>query len=235
MVCGEDPLTIRHCPTLCSHSIYNLLPAFMPANFQLYYITDRLQLKKRSIESCISAAVGAGIDWVQIREKDLPARGVVAITEYAARRAAERGKTRVIVNDRLDVALAANAQGVHLATRSMPAGVVRKLAPKGFLVGVSCHSLEEAMAAEMAGANYLLLGPIFETPSKLNFGAPLGLEMLREVTGQISLPVFALGGITVDRISQCRESGAAGIAGIRIFQDCDSMEELVGQLRGQRL
>jgi thiamine-phosphate pyrophosphorylase len=203
----------------------------MPARFQLYYITDRSQLKDRSLESCIAAAIDAGVDWVQIREKDLPARRLQALTEDAVRRAAQRGRTRVMVNDRLDVALAARAHGVHLGTRSMPAEIVRRMGE--FLVGVSCHSLEEARAAQAAGANYILLGPIFETPSKLDFGPPLGLEKLREVTTQISIPVFALGGITVDRVSLCRENGAAGIAGIRIFRDSDSLQNLPGELRGQ--
>ena len=139
-----------------------------------------------------------------------------------------------MVNDRLDVALAAKAHGVHLGTRSMPADLVRRLAPREFVVGVSCHSLEEALAAQAAGADYILLGPIFATPSKLPYGPPLGLAKLREVTSQVSIPVFALGGITIDRVALCLENGAAGIAGIRIFQDCDSMEKLVRELRGEQ-
>jgi thiamine-phosphate pyrophosphorylase len=138
-----------------------------------------------------------------------------------------------MVNDRLDVALAAQAHGVHLGTHSMPVNLVRRLAPREFVVGVSCHSLEEALAAETAGADYILLGPIFATPSKLRYGPPLGLARLREVTLRVSIPVLALGGITVDHIAACRENGAAGIAGIRIFQDSDSVEELVRDIRRQ--
>jgi thiamine-phosphate pyrophosphorylase len=135
-----------------------------------------------------------------------------------------------VVNDRLDVALAAHAHGVHLGKRSMPVDLVRRLAPPEFLVGVSCHSLAEAVAAEKAGADYLLLGPIFATPSKLQYGVPLGLATLREVTLQVSIPVFALGGITADRAAACRENGAAGIAGIRVFQDCDSVARVIRDL-----
>jgi thiamine-phosphate pyrophosphorylase len=135
-----------------------------------------------------------------------------------------------MVNDRLDAALAAQAHGVHLGTHSMPVDLVRKLAPREFIVGVSCHSREEALSAETAGADYILLGPIFATPSKLRYGPPLGLAQLREVTLRVSIPVFALGGITADRVAACRENGAAGIAGIRIFQDSDSVEELVREL-----
>jgi thiamine-phosphate pyrophosphorylase len=203
----------------------------MPSHFQLYYITDRTQIKSGTLEACITRAIAAGIDAVQIREKDLPARRLLALAESAARLARRQGHTRVIVNDRLDVALAAHAHGVHLGTRSLPVDLVRQLAPREFMVGVSCHSLEEALRAEAAGADYLLLGPIFATPSKLQYGPPLGLAKLREVTSQVSIPVLALGGITVDRATACRENGAAGIAGIRIFQDCESLEELVRDLR----
>jgi len=200
-------------------------------NFQLYYITDRRQIQSHTLDTCIAGAIAAGVDWVQIREKDLPARSLLALTEAALESARREGRTRVMVNDRLDVALAAKAHGVHLGTRSMPVDLVRRLAPDEFVVGASCHSLAEALAAQAAGADYLLLGPIFATPSKLPYGPPLGLAKLREVTLQVSIPVFALGGITLDRALLCRQNGASGIAGIRIFQDCDSIEELVRELR----
>jgi thiamine-phosphate pyrophosphorylase len=203
----------------------------MLANFQLYYITDRTQVKSRTLDACMRGAIAAGVDWVQIREKDLPARSLLALTEAALESARRHGRTRVMVNDRLDVALAAQAHGVHLGTRSMPADLVRRFVPHDFSVGVSCHSLEQALAAQAAGADYILLGPIFATPSKLPYGPPLGLAKLRDVTLQVSIPVFALGGITIDRVGDCRQNGAQGIAGIRLFQDCDSIEELVRVVR----
>jgi thiamine-phosphate pyrophosphorylase len=201
--------------------------------FQLYYITDRSQLPPATLDECIAQAMNAGVDWVQIREKGLPASRLLALAGAAASRARRTGATRVMVNDRLDVALAAQAHGVHLGTHSMPAEVVRRLAPRDFLLGVSCHSLAEAQAAQSAGADYILLGPIFATPSKLAYGPPLGLGLLREVTSQLSIPVFALGGITLDRVPACREHGAAGIAAIRLFQDCDSLTDLIGALRAK--
>ena len=139
----------------------------------------------------------------------------------------------MVVNDRVDVALAAGADGVHLGPESMPVQVLRRLAPRPFLVGVSCHSLEEAMAAESGGADYLVLGPIFETPSKLGYGPPLGLEKLRLATSRSRIPVLALGGISVERIRPCLEAGAAGIAGIRVFQDSESVVERVSEMRAQ--
>lgn len=200
-------------------------------NVQLYYITDRTQIPSATVDACIARAIAAGVDWVQIRERDLPARSLLALTEGAANQARQQGRTRVMVNDRLDVALAGKAHGVHLGTRSMPVDVIRRLAPREFLVGVSCHSLADALAAQTAGADYVLLGPIFATPSKLQYGPPLGVTTLREVTARVSIPVLALGGITPDRVALCRQNGAAGIAGIRIFQDCDSLENLVHDLR----
>ena len=203
----------------------------MTSSFHLYYITDRTQITSETLVDRIAGAISAGVDWVQIREKDLPGRGLLGITAPAAQRARNQGETRVIVNDRLDVALAANAHGVHLGTRSMPVQVVRRMAPADFKLGVSCHSLVEARAAEAAGADYILLGPIFSTPSKLQYGAPLGLATLHDVTAQVQIPVFALGGMAAERIPACRENGAAGIAGIRIFQDGESIEETVRRLR----
>jgi thiamine-phosphate pyrophosphorylase len=208
----------------------------MPAKLQLYYITDRTQTKSRSLEDCLAGAIAAGVDYVQIREKDLPARTLLTLTEATVAHAERQGQgTRVIVNDRLDVALAARAHGVHLGARSMPVGIMRRMAPPGFRVGASCHSLEEAVAAQAAGADHLLLGPIFATPSKLQYGPPLGITKLDEVTHQVTIPVFALGGITPDRVATCLASGAVGIAGIRIFQDCDSIQDLVRELHAQAL
>ena len=199
----------------------------MPKHFQSYYITDRRQLKSYDLAVVVAEAIAAGVDWVQIREKDLPARAMLALTKTAVELAGRQGHTRVIVNDRLDVALAAAAHGVHLGTRSMPLALVRRLAPRGFIVGVSCHSRQDVLAAEKGGADYALLGPIFPTPSKLPYGPPLGLAALRDATSQATIPVLALGGISQDRLTLCAQNGAAGVAGIRIFQDCASMKELM--------
>jgi thiamine-phosphate pyrophosphorylase len=222
-------------------------------NLLLCYITDRRQLRSVSLSAAIRETLRAGVDMVQIREKDLASRELLALVQEALRlnvgasgagpgpnavrpylvgREPGRGAS-VIVNDRLDVALAAGAEGVHLGAHSMPVQVVRQLARRPFVIGVSCHSLDEAMAAESGGADYLVLGPVFETPSKLGYGPPLGLETLRSVTSRITIPVLALGGITVERIRPCLEAGASGIAGIRIFQDCASVPERVREMRAQ--
>jgi thiamine-phosphate pyrophosphorylase len=216
-------------------------------SFRLCYITDRKGLgaeagsEARALTVRIAEAIRAGIDLVQIREKDLSTKELIAVAEPALR-AARGTPTRVVVNDRLDVALALGAAGVHLGQASLPAELVRRLAPpfdlaqglrRDFLMGVSCHSLPEARDAEAAGADYVLIGPIFETPSKLAYGTPLGLEVLRAVATRLKIPVLALGGIAVERVRACLDAGAQGIAGIRIFQDCASLTERVRGLKAQ--
>ncbi len=204
-------------------------------SFRLCYITDRLALGSRPLLPSIQAAIDAGIDMIQIREKGLDTRPLLELVQRAT--ASTRGSaTRVIVNDRLDVAMTAGADGVHLGNESMRAQSARMVVPPDFWVGVSCHSAEDVWAAEQAGADYALLGPIFETPSKLRYGPPLGLDVLMQaVRGVRRMPVIALGGITVERAAECLAAGAAGIAGISIFQQCDSLLERVSTLRRELL
>jgi thiamine-phosphate pyrophosphorylase len=201
-------------------------------HFQLCYITDRRALDPSPLLPVVLTAICAGLDFIQIREKDLPARALIEIAGPAVADASGT-KTRIVVNGRLDVALAVGAAGVHLGTQSLPARAVREHVPRSFLVGVSCHSLNEAMDAEAAGADYALLGPIFETPSKLPYGPPLDLTKLAEVTARVKLPVLALGGITIGRVKACVEAGASGIAGISIFQNAPSLAERVEQIRAE--
>jgi thiamine-phosphate pyrophosphorylase len=200
--------------------------------YKLCYITDHRALGPKPLLPRIFEAARAGVDLIQIREKDLQTRELAALAQ-AAIDGARGTNTRIVVNDRLDVALALGAVGVHLGTHSMPPRAVRDCVRRDFLVGVSCHSLDEALQAEAAGADYLLLGPIFPTISKLPYGLPLGLPTLMKVTARITIPILALGGITVERVKPCIEAGAAGIAGISIFQDCDSLEDRVRELRGE--
>lgn len=202
----------------------------MESSVSLCYITDGRSLAPKPLLPRIQEAIHAGVDLVQIREKHLATRELLELAK-AAVDAALGTATRIVVNDRLDVALAAGAAGVHLGRQSLPARVVRQQVSKDFLVGVSCHSLQEARSAASAGADYVVLGPIFATPSKLAYGPPLGLQKLREVTAQVKIPVLALGGITLERVRSCLAAGAAGIAGISIFQNCESLQCRVQELR----
>ena len=197
--------------------------------FRLCYITDRHALEPQPVVARIGEAARAGVDLIQVREKDLGTRDLVELVR-AALEAIRGTETRLVVNDRLDVALSLGAHGVHLSVQSLPAREVRRRVPEGFLVGVSCHSLEEAQDAESARADYIVLGPIFPTTSKIKYGPPLGLETLASVTKQVKVPVLALGGVTPERVSKCLRAGVAGIAGISIFQSCPSTPERVREL-----
>lgn len=199
----------------------------------LCYVTDCKSLGPATgaelLLPLIARAGAAGLDWIQIREKDLSARELLELARRAI--AAVPVAARILINDRLDVALASAAAGVHLGGNSIPvAEAVRWCragnAPAEFRIGVSCHSLREANEAERAGASYIFFGPIFETPSKARFGPPQGIARLAEVCRSVKIPVFAIGGITEENAAACPQAGAAGIAAIQMFQDAPDEAEL---------
>jgi thiamine-phosphate pyrophosphorylase len=204
------------------------------------YVTDRKSLGAgeggEGVLGKIRAAAAAGVDWVQIREKDLCGRDLLALVREAV---AGCGSTRVIVNDRLDVALAAGASGVHLGRESLSAREVVRWcrggnAPSEFLVGVSCHRLQEACEAESAGAYYIFFGPVFDTPSKRGMGEPQGLARLAEICRSVAIPVVAIGGVSERNAGVCIRAGAAGIAAIRMFQearDGAAIQDAIKRLR----
>jgi thiamine-phosphate pyrophosphorylase len=194
-------------------------------------VTDRKALPADKTVSAlvdkIREAAAAGVDWVQIREKDLSARELFALVSEAVTLAS----VRVIVNDRLDVALAARAAGVHLGHASVPPREVvgwcrAGNAPADFLIGVSCHGLEGAREAEAAGAGYTYFGPVYETPSKIPFGKPHGNEELAQVTKAVRIPVIAIGGVNESNGVECIRAGAAGIAAIRMIQNAPDVAAL---------
>ena len=168
------------------------------------------------------AAVAAQLSLFQIREKNLSARVLYELVTRATK--ITRGSlTRLLVNDRFDIALAAGADGVHLTSASLPARVVREISGPEFLIGVSTHSLETARDARDSGADFAVFGPVFETESKRVFGPPQGLDKLQRVTSELQgFPVVAIGGITLDNAESCFAAGASGIAGIRLFDAFDS-------------
>ena len=167
----------------------------------------------------IEAAVASGVQLVQIREKSLTARVLYELTTRVVA-IAKGSSTRVLVNDRFDIARAAGADGVHLTSRSLPAGEIRRISNDNFLIGVSTHSLQTSLDARADGADFVVFGPVFETPSKQIFGEPQGLAKLREVTNASpGFPVLAIGGINLDNAADCFRAGASGIAAIRLFQD----------------
>lgn len=153
------------------------------------------------------------VDWVQVRDKELPARELIAVVRLAMARVG-----KVLVNSRVDVALAAGAAGVHLPSGSIAAPEWRRITPSGFLIGVSCHSRADVLLAEREGADYAVFGPVFAPLSKTSDLPARGLEELGRVSRSVRIPVLALGGITWENASDCVAAGAAGIAGITMFR-----------------
>jgi thiamine-phosphate pyrophosphorylase len=159
-----------------------------------------------------------GVEWIQIREKDLPARDLFHLVQSALA-LDNPGGSRILVNTRIDVALAAGAAGAHLPAGSPPAKTWRPLTPPGFLIGVSCHTVDEVRAAENDSADYAVFGPVFAPRSKASPLAPRGLEELAHAARSVRIPVLALGGITSANLQDCLDAGAAGVAAISLYQE----------------
>ena len=184
----------------------------MPSvNFRLLLVTDRTQTGGRSLPSIIRQAVSAGLPAVQLRERDLSTGELLSLVQEIQSITTPHAVS-LLVNDRVDLTMALQLDGVHLRSDSLPPVFVRQLIGPRPLIGVSTHSAEDVRRANHDGADYVVFGPIFDTASKRSFGPPLGLELLAEVCGQSAIPVFAIGGITCDRVHAVRQAGAHGVA-----------------------
>ncbi|MDT7778085.1 MAG: thiamine-phosphate pyrophosphorylase [Acidobacteriota bacterium] len=188
----------------------------------------------RRLLSVVERAVAARLALVQLREKDLTARTLYELAAASAR-IARGSRTRILVNDRADIARAAECDGVHLSTRSLDARVVRRAFGEEFLIGVSTHNLAEARAAREASADFAVLGPVFDTPSKRACGPPLGLEALRVAALVLApFPLVALGGIAEANVGEALDAGAAGVAGIRLFSNGQNLAPTVHLIQSLR-
>jgi thiamine-phosphate pyrophosphorylase len=217
----------------------------------LYFITDRSQFgddecaRYRALLDKVAEAARAGVNYIQLREKDLNtreveklARDVVAVLDSTRPRTGTRERrTQILVNSRTDIALAAGADGVHLRGDDIAISEVRQISEVNlqlrpsanhFLVAKSCHSAAEVQRAESDGADFIVFAPVFEKNNSAGT-TPAGIAALREAC-RVEIPVLALGGVTLENAASCLDAGAAGIAGIRLFQD-NKIEDVVGALR----
>jgi thiamine-phosphate pyrophosphorylase len=184
----------------------------MPAvDFRLLLVTDRQQTRGRPLLDVLTNALVAGVRAVQLRERDLSARDLLRLAQEVHRLATVH-QAQLLINDRVDIAMGLDGVGVHLRANSLPVAVARKLLGGQRLIGISTHSVEEVVRAEAEGADYVVLGPIYETPSKTVYGAPLGVRALEDACRRVRVPVVAIGGVTAARVEEIRRTGAFGVA-----------------------
>lgn len=197
---------------------------------ELYIVTDRKASRGRDHMSMVRAALDGGADVIQLRDKDLSGRDLYALAREMAS-LVHASRARFIVNDRLDIALAAGADGVHLGQYDLPVAAARSLSPPSFIIGASVGSVEEALAAERDGADYIALSPVFSTPTKDDAGPGHGLEVLREIKAAVKLPVIAIGGVNAGNVTEVVGAGADGVAVISAVLGADDVEAAARSMR----
>jgi thiamine-phosphate pyrophosphorylase len=215
----------------------------------LCYVTDRRSLPLSTstdahqlLFDSVERAAAAGVDWIQLREKDFSGKEWEELVVESLRRIAlVESSCRIFVNDRLDVALACGAGGVHLSENGIPVSDACRLRDEffssrrekpDFLIGVSCHSLGASLGAARAGADYIYFSPIFNTPSKANYGPPQGIDRLAAICRAVAIPVIAIGGMSAENAVSCLQAGAAGVAAIRMFQESVKLTATLHGLHG---
>lgn len=197
-------------------------------DFSLYVITDR-RIQKRTNLEVVEEAIAGGASVIQLREKDLSTREFLK-EALLLRECTKRHGVLFIVNDRVDIALASGADGVHLGAEDMPLAYARRIAPY-LIIGYSCDTKEEAQEAERLGADYLGVGTVFPTATKKDAGPPIGLERLREIVSAVSIPVVAIGGITLENVEAVLATGVAGVAVVSAIVGAPSVREATALFR----
>lgn len=209
----------------------------MSLDFDLYVVTDRQLTGGRPLRLVVEAALRGGARAFQLREKDLSPRELYPLA-LEMRQVTQACGARLLINDRVDVASAVDADGVHLTTTSLPASIARRVLGSGRLIGVSTHTLTEAQAAAAEGADFLVFGPVFYTPSKAPYGEPVGLDALRAVRAAVNIPILAIGGVKKANLDQVLATGADGIAVISAIISADdpmtASAALLATLRSRR-
>jgi thiamine-phosphate pyrophosphorylase len=190
-------------------------------DLRLCLVTDRTQTRGRDLTAVVGDCLAAGLPAVQVREKDLGAGDLAFLCRRIRALTLDR-EALLIVNDRVDVALAVGADAVQRTSTSLPVEDIRAIADKRLRIGVSVHSKEEAVEAELKRADWIVFGPVYDTPSKRAYGPPQGLAKLERVAATVRLPVIAIGGITPERVPEVLGAGARGVAAISAILAADS-------------
>ncbi|MCR4320344.1 MAG: thiamine phosphate synthase [Candidatus Brocadiaceae bacterium] len=193
------------------------------SNLRLMLITDR-NLRKRQFLDTIRQALKGGVTTVQLREKGLATQELYSLA-CELRKITSDFKANLIINDRVDIALAVEADGVHLGWQSLPFPVVRRLVGSERLIGVSTHNRQEALQAQSCGADYITFGPVFDTPSKAGLLKPVGVEEIQKLKKEINIPLVAVGGINERNVEAVLDGGADGIAVISSIMQADKPED----------
>ena len=196
---------------------------------RLFLVTDRHQTNGRPLVPLLQRVLTVGMPAIQLRERDLSAREYVTLAREVQAVMASR-RSQLLINDRIDVALALEGVGVHLRSNSLPVSVARQLLGARRLLGVSVHAVEEGLLAQSQGADYVILGPIYETPSKLMFGPPLGIHTLEKACRLVRIPIVGIGGVTAARAREMRRVGAFGVAVITAILGASDVESATREL-----
>jgi thiamine-phosphate pyrophosphorylase len=201
----------------------------MQLSSRLLVVTDRHQTNGRPLVSLLQRVLTAAVPIVQLRERDLSARELVTLAREVQAVTAPR-RAQLLINDRIDVALALEGVGVHLRSNSMPVMVARQMLGTQRLLGISAHSVEEAVQAASQGADYIVLGPIYETPTKQMYGPPLGIHTLEKACRLVRIPIIGIGGVTAARAREMRRAGAFGAAVITAILGATDVESAAREL-----
>lgn len=208
-----------------------------PVGFDLYLVTDRRQVRGGDLLAALERALEGGVRAVQLREKDLTGRELHALA-VATRRLSSRYGAKLLVNDRVDIAMACSADGVHLGVASIPPGEARRLLGPRALIGCSAHNEPELAAAADGGADFATFGPVFATPSKAAFGPPVGIPALRSACRAARIPVFALGGVGPGNLAELFSAGVSGVGMISAVLGADdpraAASDIVGRIASAR-
>jgi thiamine-phosphate pyrophosphorylase len=196
---------------------------------RLFLVTDRHQTNGRPLVPLLQRVLTAGVPAIQLRERDLSAKELVTLAREVQAVMASR-TSQLLINDRIDVALALEGVGVHLRSNSLPVSVARQLLGAQRLLGISVHAVEEAVQMESQGADYIVLGPIYETPTKQMFGPPLGIHTLEKACRLVRIPIIGIGGVTAARVREMRRAGAFGVAVITAILGAANVESAAREL-----